>query len=226
MDWFKRYGITGSYFLVFLIAWLYALFPSMFNRMEHNIFSFIAAAFLPVGYLITIFQQSIYLNKKLKKKKRGIHLWAKIDTEYSFPDEENLIDYWRVFQEDWSEAAIEVLSTFSIVEDVIKQKINLNFQKHFQDWHRRRMDVLVISSSMLCATIIVLISVSCIFGLYCFTHKSLPESINKHLLSFLLIISIFIICVLSRNIRLISNQIRFFLSLIFHRYKQPDIRKK
>ena len=127
MDWFKRYGISGSWFLILAIAWIYVLYPCKIKEEDLKfLFGFIVITFLPIGYFLTIFQQCIYLTFF------GIHKKAKLQSKFHYP----------VYYKD--ESALEVYSTFSIFKDM-----ESDYLKRYQDWIRRRMDVLVIDGTII-----------------------------------------------------------------------------
>ena len=61
MDWFKRYGIPGAYFLAILLAWLYAMYTCWpFDLGLEDLAKVMAFMFLPVGYLLSILGQLRY----------------------------------------------------------------------------------------------------------------------------------------------------------------------
>lgn len=66
MDWFKRYGIPGAYFYGLTLAWLYVLYPCVISDNTNVFFALATITFLPIGYLITNFQYSLYLKCRCK----------------------------------------------------------------------------------------------------------------------------------------------------------------
>jgi len=66
MNWFKRYGISGAYFLLFILWWSIVIFniTSINNQITKEQKEFIGwlfvFSFLPIGYLITIIQQALF----------------------------------------------------------------------------------------------------------------------------------------------------------------------
>lgn len=200
MDWFKRYGITGSYFLILILAWLFVLYPCKMQNIDtKNLFGFIAIAFLPIGYIITILQQSIYLSFKCL----GLHRKAKNNAMFEFPGKPDC------------EPIIEVYSTFSIIHEWIE----LKYQKHFQDWIRRRMDVLVISSSILTAT---LISPLCVIALRYLVFREKEQFLNLNYHYILIVVMILISAIMFWNIILLRIQLTKLLTKIYKKYREKN----
>jgi len=135
MNWFQRYGIPGAYFLVLTIAWVIAFSGRTKINTDLDFDVLIALSvitFLPVGYIISIFQQWIYYTKK----SLGMHREATIRASSPpfFPD---------------VEANIEAYS-LKLIWDYNQRKLDKH--KFFNEWVRRRMDVITINFSLLIAT--------------------------------------------------------------------------
>jgi len=143
MNWFQRYGIPGAYFLGLIIAWIWAIYPCLLtDTFLPHIGVVVVIFFLPVGYIISVFQQWLYL----KIPQLGIHGKAKKEANFQFrPDD---ID---------DEPSIEAYSLLLAVWD---KKMKLEQHKWIQDWIRRRMDVIAINFSFIIATVLAPIIVS------------------------------------------------------------------
>lgn len=154
-----------------------------------NLFGFVAIAFLPVGYFITILQQSIYLSCK----RLGLHRKAKNEAKFKFPGNPD------------SELALEVFSTLSAGN----AGITIERHKYFQEFIRKRMDVLVINTSLLTATGILGL---CTFVLL--LNEKAQFMKWKYLCS-LLSFNLLILIILFWNTRLLRKQISLMLKEIY-----------
>ena len=68
LNWFQRYGIPGIFFCCLSLAWFYAATsPEIEAEKLNTIIAGIALIFLPTGYVLTIFQQLLYLRKYQKR---------------------------------------------------------------------------------------------------------------------------------------------------------------
>jgi hypothetical protein len=194
MDWFKRYGISGSWFLILIIAWIYVLYPCKIKEADLKfLFGFIVITFLPIGYFIAILQQCIYL------KFFGIHKKAKflskLDYPYNYEDE----------------PALEVYSTLTIFKCM-----KFDYLKYYQGWVKRRMDVLVIDMTILLAAISAPIF-ALIFPQFLGWK---PQLLNYNLFIGLIIISLLIVGIILWNIKIMRRQIIMRLTEIYCNYKE------
>ncbi|MDD5130760.1 MAG: hypothetical protein PHS66_06935 [Candidatus Omnitrophica bacterium] len=108
MNWFERYGIVGMFFIAMICMWGFCLFsePSfiLLNQIYQDkgfatlIVGFFGLLFLPIGYIIVIFEQLIYYrlniwkkvhyhywNELPESKQKGIIALEKIDNKNWFP---------------------------------------------------------------------------------------------------------------------------------------------
>jgi len=139
MNWFERYGIPGTYFYIALLAGLYALYPHKMVNVDMRALAAFAVSFLPVGYIITVFTQWLYLSSK----KYGLHTKAADEWHVKSIDGKEL--------KSLTEADIEALSSIHITNC---DKDEIDAHKFIREWIRKRMDVLTINYSMQIATIL------------------------------------------------------------------------
>ncbi|MCK4796404.1 MAG: hypothetical protein KAT05_03430, partial [Spirochaetes bacterium] len=143
MDWFKRYGIPGAYFLSLMVGWMYALYQCWpFNLELDDLAKLGVFLFLPVGYILSILGQFRYLGSPAgglhcKAAKRVIPPFVKGEIKLE-PDIEAL---------SCLNAATSDLGT-----PTSKNPINLEAHKFIQEWIRKRMDVVVINNTIVLAT--------------------------------------------------------------------------
>jgi hypothetical protein len=131
MDWFKRYGIPGIYFVGLVVGWMYALYCCWpFNLTVEEVLKLGAFISLPSGYILSVLSQYSYLQFKIF----GLHRKAakKIGI---------LLDKYEYELEGMCCIAVSRLNGS-----------DLESQKFIQDWIRKRMDVLAINSTMIIAT--------------------------------------------------------------------------
>ena len=137
MNWFQRYGIPGAYFFMLTMAWVIALSDLTIKKIDSDtgiIVSLAVITFLPVGYILSIFQQWIYYTRK----SLGIHREAAIRASFPpfFPDVEPNIEVYSL----------------KLIWDY--NQGTLDKHKFFNEWVRRRMDVIAINFSLLIATLL------------------------------------------------------------------------
>jgi hypothetical protein len=67
MNWFQRYGIPGAYFWALMILWIGTFYHDNINieilksDTGKTIAGIIAGSFIPIGYLISVIVQFLYL---------------------------------------------------------------------------------------------------------------------------------------------------------------------
>ncbi len=83
MNWFERYGVVGSYFLIMVSLWIFGFSIEPQFATEHiaevttplkNLGAIFALLVLPSGYLISVFSQLLYyLEDRLFDSKDQMH---------------------------------------------------------------------------------------------------------------------------------------------------------
>jgi hypothetical protein len=148
MAWFQRYGVPGAYFWGIIILWL----PGFYNCHFYNILTgdfgktigaIAVASFLPIGYLISVLQQSIYL--WCKKPWFGITGRAirKAGVFREANEREYLLE---------AEACLVVMTENVSGRASDNAKPNVDKQRFVQDWNRNRNNVMAINASLIIAT--------------------------------------------------------------------------
>lgn len=149
MNWFERYGIPGTYFYIILLSGLYALYPCRMAKMDPRALAAFAVSFLPIGYIISIIGQWVYLHFKCC----GLHRKA---AEHC-----GITSIAGKCLDSTTESELEVLSCLNAIdaENVLNgaddYKVFLDKQRFIQEWIRKRMDVLMINHSLQIATVLV-----------------------------------------------------------------------
>jgi len=161
MNWFQRYGIPGAYFYVLTLAWIAVCYPCKFNFIKENIENLVVLViitFLPIGYILTIFQMLLYFIIP----KLGIHRVA---------IKKAGLDSTKWKPETYFEAITHIHSINYAEKDIKLKKV-----KFMQDWIRKRMDILTINFTLFIATIVSPFLIGAI-GLKCFL-KWVPHCKN------------------------------------------------
>lgn len=201
MDWFKRYGIPGAYFLALLVAWLYAFFTGCPLRAEpKELVQLGLFLFLPVGYIISVLGQLCYL----KAKGGGLHTEAARRTEVVFVK--------KVCKNLCSESELEAYSTLNAAinnSDNGKNKnISLNSQIFIQEWIRKRMDVVTINRTIEIATVLAFYA-AVIVGLL---SGGFNVQVSVQHIVLLVIVSAIILLIMRRGRRTLEEQIAIVIS--------------
>lgn len=157
MAWFQRYGFAGAYFWGLLLLWIAALYNcELHNTLSSDVATAIgaiaAASFLPIGYISSILQQTIYLI--LRKPWIGITGRAiKNSSVFLATNErEYLLE---------AEACLVVMSKNikKINEKIIKnENSDVDKQKFLQEWIRNRNNVMAINASLMVASILAILT--------------------------------------------------------------------
>lgn len=198
MNWFQRYGVPGVYFLGLLVLWTVAFYHrpisslNIGDRTVQAVLGVVAISFLPVGYLISILQQIIYL----RSQRLGITTRA-IRRANVFRD-----DSIRRNHQYWleAEACLVEVGQWRRGENngaQPRQNFNVEMSKFFQDWSRSRNNVMAINGSLILATFLapaIVALVLKIFGL------SLQFDFNWCILGFLISLGIILVSVFSWSI--------------------------
>jgi hypothetical protein len=142
MNWFQRYGMPGAYFFVLTMAWVIALSDLTIKNIDSETGDIIVAlaviTFLPLGYIISIFQQWFYY----RFAPLGMHKIAKSLALFDLP---------VFFDSSDEEPDIEADSINPMWDD---DQVTLYKRKFFNEWFRRRMDVVAINFSLYTGTLL------------------------------------------------------------------------
>lgn len=154
MNWFERYGVVGFYFVLLMSIFFYMTFKNyhLLNYKE-IIIALITLATLPSGYIISIISQ-LYFYKLL------LFTWDRKNIHMSSFEEigKNNICYVNILknlgylgkvENEWqSEVASNIIGLINLDENEVDKG----------EWLSRvinkRMDVIAINGSIICATII------------------------------------------------------------------------
>lgn len=157
MGWFQRYGIPGAYFCGLVILWFGALYHCQFSELiksEHQVkiaAGILAASFLSVGYLVSVLGQILY------------HLIPGIGIDTRARKRASI--RFRTWFDRWLEYRQEAITVFQIMTTT---SFSLDQIKWLLEWMSKRMDMIVINSSLILATVLAPITVwwlPTIFGL-------------------------------------------------------------
>jgi hypothetical protein len=143
MGWFQRYGIPGTVFCGFFLIWVGAFWYCEFDKISDDpdalkmVGVLIAAFFLPIGYFISVIGQIIYhwvpgigIDTRARRRERiQFGSWA---------------DRWLEWRQE-SITVYQIMSTTAFSLDQIKWLL---------EWMSKRMDMIVINSSLILATVL------------------------------------------------------------------------
>lgn len=193
MNWFARYGIPGSYF-VLLIGSLYCItfgLPASKNITPEIVA--IMAMFIPIlGYILMIFTQRLYYVDCFPMKYCS-KVWKKIDGEV---------------KKEWeAEAKIAILARGGYDHNSIEQR------KWLQEFITKRFDVISINTAIIISTIIGLILCFIFFLNHSVKNSILSISCNNNTFCWTYLIiwsipSILIIAILCSANKLFLDQTR------------------
>jgi len=196
MTWFQRYGIPGAYFEILLLAWLAVIYPSESSAILHEygaqfVVGIVLVSFLPIGYLIYICQNLVYLN--MTKPRLGITgramREAGIFKEESIPEHENMCEAEGcLFETSESNTDGKVRNANENEQPLIGRRLtNMKKQEFLQNWIRNRNDLLSLNFSLIIANLILFLIVMAIMVSTLFVEGGLPILI---LLLFMLLVTI------------------------------------
>ena len=206
MDWFKRYGIPGAYFIALSGLWSFALHPCLVKELidEKNVNLLIAGVglfFVPIGYLICIFEQFIYL--RWRWPRIGIIGRAMLSSG----------KFTKIDFKKEKEFFLEAESCIWAIKDSNSNVgIDLERQKFIQAWLRGRNDILTINGSLIVETILVTIGflITCVFVDKNFLQSRMPWVISVLSVTlFVIIIAAFSwYTILKQNVKLLTELFR------------------
>jgi len=187
MNWFQRYGIPGAYFWGLSVLWMFVLFPCEISNINIETTKIIAgvagATFLPIGYLISILQQIIYL----WSQKPWLGMTGRAIRESALFENTNEREYLLE-----AEACLFVMSkkhNVTAANKPVEHKPDVESQKFFQDWIRNRNNVMAINLSIIITTILVIVIVFLV-PKYCLKWQL---QIETRWIIFVIVVSIFVV---------------------------------
>lgn len=198
MDWFKRHGIPGAYFIIFTVLWTHA-FYRCWQLKPGVLIQLGLFLFLPIGYVISVLSQLRYLGSK----KGGLHTKAADRICISDQIGSNKEPDWEALS--LLNAALLDITTYT--QDN-KNRGKLEAHKFIQEWIRKRVDVLAINNSIQIATILSFI-VAIVVGL---TFGGLPWQPFWQLIILLFVVSAIIFTIMWASKKTLEEQITIVIS--------------
>jgi len=170
MNWFKRYGIVGGYFLCAILGWYIFLsgpdykntFKALIDKFQVGGLVGIATfLFLPAGYLIMVISQWLYYRWGLSLTDRSIHL--EIFQRLPQPVNQHIREILR--REDFreEEASVETILTY-----LARRWFNLFSQEQMRslnEYNQKRFDIIAMNNGIAWATIFAFF-IALVFKLY------------------------------------------------------------
>lgn len=191
MNWFQRYGIPGAYFIGLSMAWAHAFYSCMFQRIFNKVdgtelILLAAIIFIPIGYVISVFQQWIYLKCKclgmhraginlprkeaMKKAEKKAKMYIKLARKKKYKEKnktlrdkaKNIVNKTneRFPECRYNDATNEVDVLLLSVNRVMRKKIEIEVLKFAQLWVNKRTDVVAINFSLIIATVLSIVNSS------------------------------------------------------------------
>ena len=199
MGWFQRYGIPGAYFCGLSIIWLAAFYPCQFGELIKCELSFkiaagvLAGSFLPIGYLLSVIGQIFYhiipgLGIDTRARRRA-HVRL-----------QSLFSRWLEYRQE-AITVHQIMTTTAFSLDQIKWLLELM---------SKRMDMIVINSSLILATIVAPLVVGLFPKIYGLNVQIDPQ---WRLLACIVSVSVFIVSSVSWGI-LTSQQVRVMAEVL------------
>src|SRR3990167_7789047 len=152
MNWFERYGIPGAYFIGLMAGWIYVFCP---NLLKHHAWPDpqwllgLAITFLPIGYVISIFSQFVYL-----KWRRWFACYPRLRICLGFhgaAHDKLRVPGSKLTQDEKNE---EILEARTLILTASRNGVlTVEAHRYIRDWIARRMDVVAIDQSIFWATI-------------------------------------------------------------------------
>lgn len=209
MNWFQRYGIPGAYFIGLTIAWVYTIYgkiPTLDCKVHGEILiGVMAIIFIPIGYIISITQQMLYLACPFL----GIHSSAM-----------NRKNRNKIYKK--CKCCVEPkLEALSLIKTVQSEN-SMVAADHVRNWINKRMDIVAINSSLIVATI-VSIAIAYIFQkIFCGKSYQTTDMEWKFIPS----ITFLVLTVLILSIILLRNQIIIVIAELNGKLKKNSWRQK
>ena len=143
MDWFKRYGIPGVYFCGNIVLWCLAFYHGRVIGIKDDHVKIVAgimtAAFLPIGYFISMLGLLIY------------HWFPGIGIDRKARIIANVMHQCNS-KVEWKHE-IETIS--QIINNIDpEQNKSVDVMKFTLEWMSKRMDMIVINSSLILASVL------------------------------------------------------------------------
>ena len=175
--------------------------------------SLAAITFLPIGYVISIFSQVIYL-----KWREWFERWRNLRRWLSFHGA--VLDSLIPNNPDWTRD--ETVRHWAIPEPIIESRtllltasrngqLSVNTHRYIRGWIARRMDVVAIDISVISATFLVII--------FAFVFLGVPRITNTVIAITSLIITVLVIIALVWNIIVLRRQVIEVIAGIYRTYR-------
>ncbi len=152
MDWFKRYGIPGTYFYGISILWFAALYNSKFDEVLNSdnlkiMIGIAVVSFLPIGYFISVLGQLIYH----WIPRMGVDTKARIIAGVTTQCPSNL---------EWKQEIVTISQIITRIANKNKNtKTEVDVMRFILEWLNRRMDMIVINTLLFLANVLAPLSV-------------------------------------------------------------------
>ncbi len=200
MNWFERNGIPGAYFWGLVIGWIWAISPCLLTQTENSfrdIGVIAGVSFIPAGYILSAFQQCLYLWLPCLGMSRSALRKANKQFSPAVEDEPVI------------EAHTVILTTKTDkLEDIEK----LKRYEWLREWVRKRMDFISIDFSLIIATPLALIAA--------FAYCLLISTVQIEFMRFLLVgITSTVIClIIWWNNKLLRKQVIIVIKDCYERF--------
>jgi len=182
VNWFERYGIPGAYFIGLMVGWGYAFCPNLFTKSDNGwewLFAIAAIVFLPVGYIISIFGQAVYL-----KWRCCFARCPKLRVLLGFHGA--AMDRLSIVPPIPDEAIIEARTLLLSVSR--RDLLDVNTHEYMRNWIARRMDVVAIDQSIFWASVLA----GFIASLLCLLRPGEPSPAPTIILSIISFLAILV----------------------------------
>lgn len=208
MNWFQRYGIPGAYFVALIATWAYLSYPQIMQCYNPSVLvALIVIGFLPIGYIISVVEQLIYLSwRRYLTRWRNLRGWLGVHGAAM----DRLKVAFLGFRGDEPIQDEAIIEARTLLLTALADGIPVSTHRYVRDWIARRADVSAINLSLIVANvfaIFVALTALCISG------KWLPPVI---LLAFCILVISVMVC----SIRVLRRQIVEVISGIYRRYRR------
>ena len=201
MNWFERYGIPGAFFWGLVIGWIWAISPCLLIGNENslrNIGVIAGVTFIPVGYILSVFQQCLYLwHPRIGMHRSALRKANKEKELTSAVDEPSIEAYTLIL---------------TIKTNKLENNDSLKRYEWLRGWIAKRMDVIAIDFSLIIATPLALITA--------FACCLLISTVQIEFMRFLLVgITAFVIClIIWWNKKLLRKQVIIVIKDCYERF--------